>query len=67
MSEVIPIILYIVMGLIVLVLVAGMASMWKGGSFNKRFGNKLMRSRVALQALAVLLLALMFFVFQSSD
>ena len=67
MSEVIPIILYVVMGLIVLVLIAGIVSMWKGGPFNKRFGNKLMRSRVALQALAVLLLALMFFVFQSSD
>jgi hypothetical protein len=29
--------------------------MAKGGEFNKKYGNKLMRARVALQGLAILL------------
>ncbi|MCE2476249.1 MAG: HIG1 domain-containing protein [Alphaproteobacteria bacterium] len=30
--------------------------MFRGGEFNARWGNRLMRARVALQALAVLLI-----------
>ncbi len=40
------------------VLFAGMFSMARGGEFNRKYGNKLMRWRVALQGLAVLLFAL---------
>jgi hypothetical protein len=40
---------------VVATLFSGLASMSKGGDFNRRHGNKLMRMRVALQALAVLL------------
>lgn len=41
---------------VVAVLLLGIASMLKGGELNKKYGNKLMIARVALQALAVFLL-----------
>jgi hypothetical protein len=37
--------------------------MLKGGEFNKRWGNKLMRARVILQGLAVLLILLTAYLF----
>jgi xanthine/uracil permease len=36
-------------------LLLGVVSMAKGGEFNRKYGNKLMRARVALQGLAILL------------
>jgi hypothetical protein len=38
---------------VVLTLFSGLATMSKGGDFNRRHGNRLMRWRVGLQALAV--------------
>jgi hypothetical protein len=38
------------------VLAVGLAGFFAGGEFNRKYGNKLMRARVALQALALLLL-----------
>ena len=32
----------------------GIATMSKGGEFNKKYGNRLMQARVACQAMAVL-------------
>lgn len=43
------------------VLVIGIGTMFVGGEFNKRYGNKLMVARVTLQALTVALVALLFF------
>lgn len=40
------------------VLALGIFSMAKGGEFNKKYGNKLMRARVILQGVALGLLAL---------
>lgn len=40
------------------VLVVGIAAMTKGGEFNKKYGNKLMRARVMLQGLTLLFFAL---------
>ena len=37
-------------------LVVGLAGFFHGGEFNRKYGNKLMQTRVALQAIAVLLL-----------
>ena len=37
------------------VLFLGLFSMARGGEFNRKYGNKLMRFRVAFQALAILL------------
>lgn len=44
------------------VLFAGLFSMARGGEFNKKHGNKLMRWRVGLQGVALVLLALAFLV-----
>ena len=38
------------------VLAIGLAGFFQGGEFNRKYGNKLMQARVALQAIAVLLL-----------
>ena len=35
------------------VLLVGIIAMLRGGAFNAKYGNKLMRARVALQAMAV--------------
>ncbi len=35
-------------------LIVGIVSMAKGGEFNKKYGNRLMRTRVTLQGLALL-------------
>lgn len=43
-------------------LVLGLLSMARGGAFNARYGNKLMRLRVILQILAVGLIALAFLI-----
>lgn len=39
-------------------LLLGLFSLARGGEFNTRYGNRLMRLRVALQGLALLLFAL---------
>ncbi len=43
---------------VVVVLFAGVVSMARGGEFNARWGNRLMRWRVMLQAVAILALLL---------
>ena len=47
------------------VLVIGIVSMIKGGEFNEKYGNLLMKLRVGLQGLTILLLALSFILAQS--
>ena len=44
------------------VLAAGMFAMLRGGEFNKKYGNKLMRARVAAQAVAIAILLALFMV-----
>ncbi len=46
------------------VLLAGVILMGRGGEANARWGNKLMRARVGLQLAAVILLLLLFVVYQ---
>ena len=46
------------------VLALGLVSMVKGGAFNKKYGNRLMRARVMLQGATLALLALAFFTAQ---
>lgn len=59
-------IVYIILGVAMLsvfgVLVLGLLSMVKGGEFDKKYSNKLMKARVYLQGLALALLALAYFV-----
>ncbi len=44
------------------VLFAGVFAMARGGEFNRKWGNKLMRARVATQGLAILLLFVLFLI-----
>ncbi len=46
------------------VLFVGIFGMIKGGEFNEKYGNKLMQARVVLQGVAILLLALSYFMSQ---
>ena len=46
----------------VIVLIAGVIAMLRGGEFNRKYGNKLMRARVAMQALAIALLFVLYLI-----
>ena len=50
---------------VVAALFTGVVLMGRGGEANARWGNKLMRARVGLQLIAVILLLLLFAVYQS--
>ena len=56
LNSILPFIIAIVLIAVLIVLLIGIISMLKGGEFNKRWSNKLMRARVALQGLAVILI-----------
>lgn len=58
MSTVFPILIGVLLAAVVLTLLLGVLSMARGGEFNRKYGNRLMRYRVLLQGLAVLLLFL---------
>ena len=55
----------IAMAAVLGVLAVGIISMLKGGEFNKKYGNKLMRARVILQGVALAMLALAYFTSQT--
>lgn len=40
------------------VLAVGMGGFFQGGDFNRKYGNKLMRARVALQGVSIVLFVL---------
>ena len=42
------------------VLIVGLVGCFRGGAFNDRYGNRLMRTRVVLQLVAVILLGILF-------
>ncbi len=48
----------VAMFLTLAVLATGIVSMIKGGEFNAKYGNKLMRARVMMQGVAIALFAL---------
>ncbi|MBL4907626.1 MAG: twin transmembrane helix small protein [Sneathiella sp.] len=50
-----------------LVLLIGIIAMSKGGEFNRKHSNKLMRLRIAMQAIAVLLIMASFWIGSSGD
>ena len=47
---------------VLIILLIGIGSFAKGGEFNRRHGNRIMRYRIAAQALAVILVLLFVFV-----
>ncbi len=59
MNNVILILLAITLAAVVIVLLTGVVGMARGGDFNARYGNKLMRLRVILQGLAIVLFILL--------
>lgn len=42
----------------------GIFAMIKGGDFNRKYGNKLMRARVGFQAMAILMMILLALVYK---
>ncbi len=55
--------LYVVMGLLVLTLIAGLVTLWRGDEASRSYSNRLMRARVLLQFIAVILILLGLYVF----
>jgi high-affinity Fe2+/Pb2+ permease len=53
MRTVFFILMSIAMVAVVAILLLGVLSMAKGGEFNRKYGNKLMRARVLCQGLAI--------------
>ena len=44
---------------VIAVLITGVIAMVRGGEFNRKYGNRLMRARVMLQAVAIMLVMLL--------
>lgn len=61
MKTVVGVLVAVSLGATLMVMGAGMAGMFRGGEFNRKYGNVLMRCRIAAQATTVVLLALWFF------
>ncbi len=58
LSAVFPYVIGLALAAVVAALAAGVVAMVRGGEFNKKYANKLMRLRIGLQALALVLFAL---------
>lgn len=58
MSIMLAICMFVALGAVVAALGLGLFAMAKGGEFNKKYGNRLMRARIILQAGAVALFLL---------
>ena len=64
-QAVFPMLIAIALLAVLAVLVVGIIAMFRGGEFNRLYGNKLMRLRVLFQALAILLIVLFVVLFQT--
>ncbi len=64
MSSMLTVLLFVAMGITLVVLFTGLISMARGGAFNRRNSNRLMRLRVFFQGIAVLIFILLAFVFK---
>jgi hypothetical protein len=53
MNDIVSILVLAAVVAVGLILVAGIVTMMRGGEFNRKYGNKLMRARLVLQAVAV--------------
>lgn len=56
--HVLTLLLFLSMLAVLGVLIVGLVGFLRAGEFNRKYGNKLMQARVALQAVAVVLLLL---------
>lgn len=57
----------VAIGFTTLVLIVGLIFMATGGKLNRKFSSKLMSLRVIFQAIAILILACIYFFSQHSD
>ena len=64
MTSLLTIVLVIAMAAVLGVLLMGVYSMGRGGEFNRRYGNLLMRWRIILQLVAVGIMVLIFYINQ---
>ncbi len=64
MSDTLTVLLFLAMGITLVVLFTGLISMARGGEFNRKHSNRLMRLRVLFQGIAVLIFILLAFVFK---
>ena len=64
MSQAFPVVMIVLLGAVVAVLLVGVFAMARGGRFNAKYGNKLMRARVALQAFAILVFGIVWLIFR---
>ncbi len=60
MTTILNTLVAIALAVTLVVLFAGVFTMARGGEFNRKWGNKLMRARVVTQGLAILLLLALF-------
>ena len=58
LQAIFPMLIIISLIAVLIVLLVGMISMFRGGDFNKLYGNKLMRLRVLVQGVAVVLIVI---------
>ena len=63
LNLILPYAIFIILFFVLLVLFIGIISMLRGGDFNKRWSNKLMRARVILQGVAIVLILLTAYLF----
>ena len=62
LQTILPVLIGVSLASVLVVLGAGVLSMLRGGEFNRKYSNQLMRARIASQAVTVLLLVLFFLV-----
>ena len=62
MESLLSIVIGIALVAVLAVLGVGVFAMLRGGDFNRKYGNKLMRARVAVQALAIALLFVLYLI-----
>ncbi|MGH6955756.1 MAG: twin transmembrane helix small protein [Caulobacteraceae bacterium] len=62
MSEALPIVLIVALAAVAATLGLGLFALFRGGDFGRRWSNKLMRLRVALQFVAIVVLVAAFWV-----
>lgn len=55
------IVVAIALAVVVLILAAGLSTLWIGGDVQRRWSNRLMRYRVLAQAIAIGLIVLIFY------
>lgn len=58
LRAVFPMLIAVSLAAVLVVLLAGVVGMLRGGAFNRRYGNALMRLRVGAQAAAVALIVI---------